>query len=61
VHWGAHSWRFFFCDILGLSWLAYPASKEKGEKKLGWEKEKRWVIIFFFMGKELFLKWSSSF
>jgi hypothetical protein len=41
-----------FCDILGLSWLANPASKEK--KKKSWDgKKKRDGNNFLFMGKEI--------
>jgi hypothetical protein len=50
-----------FCDILGLSWLANPASKEKEKKKAGMGKRKEMVIIFFSWEKKLVFKWLAVF
>jgi hypothetical protein len=50
-----------FCDILGLSWLANPASKEKKKKIVGVGKRKEMGNNFLFMGKEISFKMVGSF
>jgi hypothetical protein len=50
-----------FCNILGLSWLANPASKEKKRKIAGMGKRKEMGNNFLFMGKEISFKMVGSF